>query len=714
MARRATLTGFRLLKQILAETAALGVTFRICGCAVRIEGLDRLPSDVYRRLAPFIADGSLREYLDGDGPDGEALDFLEVLGVTAILVESRSAARWAVRQIMYDLAEYGRALGIDIETAPRTGYGTRPIAHINVDGSYSARQPESRDKTGLDPHRSGIACLQLYAGGQSAFIFRKAALQVLLQSHWLRRQHLVIHNAAFELSFLQKVGYRAPKHRRMRNRLDCTMQATGLLVGVGFGGSGRSLANAADKLLQLPEVPKALQTSDWSADHLSDGQLAYAAADAVLAYRLWPIVRRELRSKERWTAYELQRQAIPAVVDMQLRGLGIDRDEHTRQTESWSKQLAEARREYHQLTGNIPPSTPAETRAWLAGVLDHETLANWPHTQTSGELSIESKHLKRLSRIESARPVLLLLAHSKLLSTFGSKLAQYLNPITGRIHCSYGIAATKAGRFSASSPNLQQLPSSKAPAFKKCIVAAPGNLLVGCDWSQIEMRAAAWISGDQALTQVFAEGRDIHAETAASIAGIPIESVTKEQRQGAKAVNFGSIYGIGPRSLAESAFANYGVEMTETEAKFALDRFFAAYAGLARWREHNHQRCMQRGYVLIGAGRVVEAAWEPYGLSFPQCCNLPVQGIAADAMLRAIALVHKRLRDEGIRGGLIASVHDELLLEVHENDSALAGETLQQTMIEVFRLTFPGAPSTGVAETTIGNTWYLIKHPEEN
>ena len=117
--------------------------------------------------------------------------------------------------------------------------------------------------------------------------------------------------------------------------------------------------------------------------------------------------------------------------------------------------------------------------------------------------------------------------------------------------------------------------------------------------------------------------------------------------------------------------------------------------------------------MLIGVGRVVEAAWEPYGLSFPQCCNLPVQGIAADAMLRALPLVHKRLRDEGIRGGLVASVHDELLLEVHEKDTAIAAEILHLTMVDAFKTTFPGAPATDVADVTIGRTWFAIKHPEE-
>jgi len=223
------------------------------------------------------------------------------------------------------------------------------------------------------------------------------------------------------------------------------------------------------------------------------------------------------------------------------------------------------------------------------------------------------------------------------------------------------------------------------------------------------MRAAAWISGDPALTRVYAESRDIHTETAARIAGISVEAVTKEQRQAAKAVNFGSIYGIGPRSLSENAFATYGVEMTIRQAKIALERFFAAYPDLDEWRRNNFEECMARGYVKIGAGRVVEANWEPFGLSFPQCCNLPVQGVCADAMLRAIAWTYSRLNRSDIRGGLVACVHDELLLEVHEDAADRAATLLQQTMIEAFVVTFPGAPSNNVAEAKIGHTWADLK-----
>src|SRR5262249_43906268 len=256
----------------------------------------------------------------------------------------------------------------------------------------------------------------------------------------------------------------------------------------------------------------------------------------------------------------------------------------------------------------------------------------------------------------TAKPVLAILAKQKLISSFGPKLVEGINPGTGRIHASYNIAAAKSGRFTCSGPNLQQLPAVTAPGFKACIIAAPGNVLVGSDWSQSEMLAAAWISGDPALTDVYREGRDLHIETASIIAGVAPSEVTPKQRYLAKPVNFGSIYGIGSRSLAQNAFADYSVDMTERQAREALNRFFRKYSPLARWRDQPAALCRRRGYIEIGAGGVHKAAWELSGrLSFPQCCNLPIQGAAADAMLRAIALVHDRLK--GLRGGIVASVH---------------------------------------------------------
>jgi len=676
------------LRKVVREAHLLGAEFRVVGADVVVDG--KLPAGVAYKLAPNL----LRGYLGAARADKAARSFIQHLGVTPVLVTDQAGADEA----MTELAG-ADPIGLDIETAPP---GARPAPiRINADGSVAARQPEPSG-LGLDPHRATIATLQLYGGGDRCFVFRGAALRYLTSSRWLREQHLVAHNAAFEIAFLRRHSA-PPDGIKARHPVECTMQASGLLHGTWR----RSLATTAQTVLGT-EPPKELQASCWSAPNLSPGQLAYAAVDAVLAHRLWAAMRPTLEQKGRFDAYRLQRNAIPAVADMQLRGLGFDPVEHARQVDTWARELAQARQDYLDLTGKPPPSKPDEVRAWLSDVAG-DRLATWPRTATD-VLSIERKYLKRLALSDepTVKPVLDLLAKEKLLSTFGPKLRDHINPVTGRIHCSYNNAASKAGRFSASSPNLQQLPSARAPDFKVCVSAAPGCVLVGGDWSQIEMRAAAWISRDSALTAVYEQERDLHTETAAVVAGVSPAEVSPAQRQGAKAVNFGSIYGVGPRTLAENAFDTYGIDMKVAEARAALDRFFLKFRTLKRWMYNHADLCQRRGYVEIGCGRVVEAKWEPSGrLNFTQCCNLPVQGAAADAMLRALALVFRRLR--GLNGGLVACVHDELLIEVAEADAEAARAILEETMLEAFEVTFPGAPTGKVVAVKVGSTWNDVK-----
>jgi DNA polymerase I-like protein with 3'-5' exonuclease and polymerase domains len=211
------------------------------------------------------------------------------------------------------------------------------------------------------------------------------------------------------------------------------------------------------------------------------------------------------------------------------------------------------------------------------------------------------------------------------------------------------------------------------------------------------------------LTGLYRSGADLHQENAATIAGVLLSEVTKEQRSAAKAVTFGALYGVGAKTLAINAFKDFGVEMSVTDAQAALNAFFRRFRRLDAWRREHADRCQARGYIEIGCGRVVEAAWEPYGLSFPQCCNLPIQGICADAMLRAITIVHQRYLAAGICGGLVATVHDELLVEVVAADAEQARDILQQAMVEAFEVTFPGAPTNGVAAATVGHTWADLK-----
>jgi len=696
---------WRVVRLAVKQAHALGIEFRIGGADVEISDSDRLPDKLRTALDPEL----LYEYFGAAEADEEAIEFLEKLGVEAILVTDAEMASAALDELE---AEGSPFIGLDIETAPKPEYAEpRPLVKVNADGSVGNPAKDKRAKTrrpsGTDPNRADVATVQLHAGGKRCFVLRGAAIDYVFTSPWFAKQNFIAHNSQFEAAFLEQRGITV--------NIGCTMQAGGLAIGVGFGGEKRSLANVSTEVLGL-DPPKQLQLSDWSSPRLSEGQVAYAATDAVLAYQLWPKLRVEIATKQRTEAYLLQRRAIPAVAAMETYGLRIDQEEHARQTADWAEKLAEARRTFRDIAGDPPPTNDNEVRDWLFRTVPQEDLARWPRTDKGRQLSVEGKHLKRVLDLPGTKEVIAMRALQQRLSNFGPKLIGFISPATGRIHASYNLAATKAGRFSCTMPNLQQLPGDKAdPQFRRCVVPAPGYVLIGCDWAQVEMRAAGWLSGCRAMTAIYAVDpiRDIHRETAAAIARVPYDLVTAEQRQAAKAPNFGAIYGIGPVTLAEDAFDSYGVLMTDAEAQLALDRFFATYTGFDDWRWAHWNICKAAQRVVVpGSGRTVEAAWEHNGaLRFTQCCNIPISGRCADAMLLALQLAHARL--QGLDAHLVASVHDELLVEANERGAERAHTILEETMAEAFVLTFPGAPSHGVAEAVIGANWFDIKHPQK-
>ena len=617
------------IRSLLREATALGARFRLRGFDTEIDKFAALPGGLQTELEHYRETGLLWIYLGGEDRDEPSLDLAETLGVDIELVETRAAARRAVRTLINDAAKHtdDGAVGLDIETAPLPEFTERSWAVLTKNGSLAVRQPKIKSTAGLNPHTAKIASIQLYAGGEKCFVFRGEAMRLVRDSHWFRRQRLVAHNSAFEIKFLlhECVGYLPPPYRRNRGRIECTLQGAGLVHGVGHSGETRRLDRVARVRLGL-DVPKELQVSDWDAPRLSPGQLAYAGSDAILAHRIWPGLRDEIATKNRWAPYELQRRASAAVAAMELSGVLVDLEEHTQHVAAWSRDLAIARQEYVALIGKPPPTKPNEIRAWLETVLSPQELAQWTHTKKAGLLSITKDDLGKLAHVESARPVIDIVNREKLLSSFGVKLAAKVNPITGRIYPSFHLAAAKAGRFSASDPNFQQMPTEKrAPGFRRCFRAAPGYVLIGCDFSQIELRALAFKSRNRALTEAFANGVDIHRTTAAGIAGVALDEVTDAQRQGAKPVNFGAIYGMKERGLVQYAFNTYGVALSLEEARRYLERFFATYAGLEGYLRDHANLCERRGYIEIGCGRVVEARWEKDGrISFQQCCNLPI------------------------------------------------------------------------------------------
>jgi hypothetical protein len=213
---------FAAIKSTVAEATQLGAEFRLSGAQVDIDGLARLPEALSDRL--LACHHWLYGYLGGGRDDGPAIALCRQLGVTPVLVETVADVRDAIRTLERDERANGGYVGLDIETAPKAGQGTpRPAVAINKDGAVAERQPEHKDRTALDPHRAEIACLQIHAGGDTCYVFRSEAPQLVLRSHWLRRQRLAIHNASFEARFLARIGYRPPPGRR----------STGKVAGTG-------------------------------------------------------------------------------------------------------------------------------------------------------------------------------------------------------------------------------------------------------------------------------------------------------------------------------------------------------------------------------------------------------------------------------------------------------------------------------------------------
>jgi len=189
----------------------------------------------------------------------------------------------------------------------------------------------------------------------------------------------------------------------------------------------------------------------------------------------------------------------------------------------------------------------------------------------------------------------------------------------------------------------------------------------------IELYALAWIYRDDALIADLVD-HDIHARTAARVNGIPIEAVTKSQRDGAKAINYGSIYGITAPGLRQNVFADYGVVWTVAEAQHALDQFAKAYPRAWEGRQRNAEACWKQGYIVIPtSGRIVRRGWlyDRRGLTFQRCSNTPVQGAAADSMLTAVSQMHICLTEARLQAALIATVHDELLVECPESEAEM-------------------------------------------
>ena len=291
---------------------------------------------------------------------------------------------------------------------------------------------------------------------------------------------------------------------------------------------------------------------------------------------------------------------------------------------------------------------------------------------------------------------------AKLKSTYTDKLPKMVNAATGRVHTNYGQAIAVTGRLSSNEPNLQNIPirTAEGRRIREAFIAPAGSVIVSADYSQIELRIMAHLSGDENMLRAFAAGEDIHRATAAEIFGLALNEVSGEQRRYAKVINFGLMYGMSAFGLA----GNLGIE--RSAAQMYMEKYFTRFSGVKQFMDDVRQQAKSQGYVETVFGRRL---WLPE-INSPNgprrqgaeraAINAPMQGTAADLIKLAMIDVQKWLTTSQMKTLMVMQVHDELVLEVPENELALVKEKLPALMADVAQLKVPL-----LAEVGVGPNW---------
>jgi DNA polymerase-1 len=325
-------------------------------------------------------------------------------------------------------------------------------------------------------------------------------------------------------------------------------------------------------------------------------------------------------------------------------------------------------------------------------------------TSKTKSYSTDVSVLKKLASFPSKIPKLLLRYRtlSKLQSTYVDALVGLVDPQSGRIHTSFNQTVTATGRLSSSDPNLQNIPvrGEEGREIRKSFVAEKGWVLLSADYSQIELRIFAHYSEDPAFLEAFSRGEDIHTRTASEILGLSVDQVSPEMRRIAKAINFGIIYGMGPQTLSEA------LSIDLKSAKDYISAYYQKYQGVSRYRDASIQSAREKGYVttlfnrrrylpdILHENRVIRAEAERMAI------NTPIQGTAADLIKKAMIQIHGRLKKENSRSRMLLQVHDELLLEVPEEEADSIEAMVKEEMEGVYPLQVPLR-----VDTKIGRNW---------
>ena len=428
----------------------------------------------------------------------------------------------------------------------------------------------------------------------------------------------------------------------------------------------------------------------------------YAAEDADITLRLYNVLKPRLKEADvEDLFYNIEMPLVPVLAEMEMNGVLLDTNALAETSKVFTDRMTQIEKNIYELAGHqFNIASPKQVGEVLFGEMK---IVDKPKKTKTGQYVTSEEVLQQL---RSKAPIVdHILEHrglKKLLGTYVDALPKLINPHTGHIHTSFNQAVTATGRLSSSDPNLQNIPvrGEDGKEIRKCFIPEPGCLFFSADYSQIELRVMAHLSGDKNMIEAFREGYDIHAATAARIYKEDINNVTRDQRTKAKRANFGIIYGITVFGLAER------LEISRDEAKQLIDGYFETFPQVHDYMEKAKQLAREHGYAETFFHRrrylpdITSHNATVRNFAERNAINAPIQGSAADIIKIAMIRIYERFRREGIKSKMILQVHDELNFSVLPEEKEQVEKIVLEEMQNAYPLQVPL-----VADSGWGNNW---------
>jgi DNA polymerase I-like protein with 3'-5' exonuclease and polymerase domains len=550
------------------------------------------------------------------------------------------------------------------------------------------------ETTALDPFQARVRLLQI-ATPRHTFVFdlfRYPALTEPGLSRLLSSREVIksFHNAKFDLKMLlHHFGL------EVRGIFDTLLASQ--LCGAGRSEGGHGLAAVTDRHLG-ESVDKTLQTSNW-AGALSNEQYEYAARDAALMLPLREKLETRVKDFKLEGIAAIEFECVLPLAAMELAGMSVD-------AACWRAQAAKVQAQHDVLSDELK-------RELAAGVRQLTLFGDPPNINLDSPaqviealenigIKIEGTRSWQLQPLAREHPAVAKLLEyrsvQKLLTSYGPAFLDHIHPVTGRVHSDFRQLGALGGRMSCSEPNLQQVPNTLD--YRGCFRAPAGRKLVIADYSQIELRILADWSQDTALVKALISGEDLHCVTASQMLGIPLESVSKEQRAIAKQLNYGIMYGLGAQGLA------LRIESSLEEGEKLLRKYFAVYEGVAEYLRDAADRAVRDREIRTRSGRLITFEFDANDRSQVAAIqrmgkNAPIQGSSADITKRAMALLYDALKPFDAQ--IVNCIHDEIVVEVLEEEAEGCRLIIEREMTAAAREFIRSVPVT--VDSTIAGAW---------